>query len=731
MNYKIKTSSNDLKKPRQVKIYIKTKSSSTTADANNNNQTLDFVCLNDLLVRKKYASYSTDPSMYDKFGNCLYDDPWDADTNPDSSRPAIRPGRDEFDNFEMFITYLKSHQYKVVEQETTKKSAKTLTASSLAPKAVEVPIPQSYVQAASTWTKPKYSFDTVFVHNSNMGLFKTFNDIPFTQSVIDFLKLNAIATFTEYENYVMRVIFRGTHLVAINDSFDSTYKKLFNSDVNRIVFDSYLNFLCPVLSLLIDEAEFYDESMRTRSTELGYVKELMRRAKNGPIVLIVCTSVENAQRLYEITGEIIDMNARINPARNFKALLLQGGGDEDQYDVALLNGVDVLIAATPFSLVKALGSCKTNLERLRYLVFDETHMLLEKYGRQISALMSHYAHLLQINVNQPIAQFLVFSNYWSIKLKRFAESYMLEPAVVSPNRLEMSFFGQTEHVIKECRVKNQKFAYLLDILAMYAGNVNCGKNTIIFVNSCEKAVRLTNTLSAHHGYMQIECIDRQTKPSKLSAIEERWSEHAGYGQKPLLLVCEQELVDHVRIETAQCVVHYDFPETKTAFGKRLWFMRRFFGRRPSTTVVSQIADERDEPDVDDELNVELKNEHLIVDDDRERLCSFIFLKRSDKEHALGMYNYLTRIGMEESKLPRMFVKMAHEMRERKEGKLADQPLCPYVKTFGNCMDINPSACMYRHRPDIHVDQINILDPDSDFRIPCEGYVRVSRLLKSY
>ena len=47
-------------------------------------------------------------------------------------------------------------------------------------------------------------------------------------------------------------------------------------------------------------------------------------------------------------------------------------------------------------------------------------------------------------------------------------------------------------------------------------------------------------------------------------------------------------------------------------------------------------------------------------------------------------------------------------------------LCPYVKSFGDCMNISKEDCIYRHRPHVQVDEIRALD--EHFNVPREGYV---------
>jgi hypothetical protein len=255
------------------------------------------------------------------------------------------------------------------------------------------------------------------------------------------------------------------------------------------------------------------------------------------------------------------------------------------------------------------------------------------------------------------------------------------------------------------------------------------------VNTHEKAIKLNEVLSKN-GFLQIDLVHSEVSNAKLTMIEEKWALHDGNGDgngKRLVMICEQNAVDFIDIETAECVVHYDFPTTKTAFGKRLWFMRRFFSSVKQSSSSSndranksRSSDGQQTDDDDDEktqMKIELKNENLFVDDDRERLCSYIFLKKTDLVHSLGLYNFLIRTGLDESKFPTMFKNMVKACRASKENENMNNPLCPYLNSFGSCMDANPSSCVYRHVPNKRSDEVYHLD--TNMKIPSEGFVRVS------
>jgi superfamily II DNA/RNA helicase len=211
-----------------------------------------------------------------------------------------------------------------------------------------------------------------------------------------------------------------------------------------------MSLVGPLMSALLDRQQCQPEIERQRAVESGYVKKSLLRAKNGPLLLIVCASCLNAQRIFEMIGNMIGLKIKNYQGRPLKPFLLQGGGSEEAYEVPLINGCDVLVAATPLVLLRMLGQGRTNLERLECLALDEAHLLLEKFPAQMRVLMSRYGDLLRVNENQSVAQLVLFSSLWSTRLKSFIGSYLLEPAYLLANKLEAAHFGSTEHSIFDC-----------------------------------------------------------------------------------------------------------------------------------------------------------------------------------------------------------------------------------------------------------------------------------------
>ena len=577
------------------------------------------------------------------------------------------------------------------------------------------------------------------------------NDIRLHQSVRDYLNVNGLKKVNEFEQYLWPTIFRGRHVFGLSTELDYLINDVPEKNV-------YLSFIVPLVSLLLHDSEDQDLIVQPPSED-GYIKHAINRANNGPLLLILCTSCRAAQRIHDIIRSILDMASRVYEknrsqyprVKELKLLLLQAGGNDYQYDVSLTNGVDILICSTPFILLRMLGHKRTNLQRLRYMVLDEANVLIEKFSRQMKTLMSHYGNLLAINDRQTVVQFVLIANYWSNKLRHFMSSFLMERALITTNRLEASYFGQTHHTTYECSSPDDKLGYLNEILGTLCRSSPEGgqpKNTVIFTNSQSHAVEIGRLL-LKWGYANVSCVHKETPMMDIRAVEKKWldfdrflSRQYDYDitdrpgtNRNLILVCDQDSIRYLNIPNAKCVIHFDFPKSKTSFGDRLWFMRKYFTVEKKTwskqantqsdvkyTSKINLAELNAESSKE-KINLDLIGDMELVEEPNDRLLSFIFFSQRDKEFAVGFVDYLRRIGVEECNIPASLFEMAIERRRKKEHKKSELPLCPYVKSFGECMNINRNNCPYRHIPNEAMETVALLN--QDFYVPSEGYIKVS------
>ncbi len=98
-----------------------------------------------------------------------------------------------------------------------------------------------------------------------------------------------------------------------------------------------------------------------------------------------------------------------------------------------------------------------------------------------------------------------------------------------------------------------------------------------------------------------------------------------------------------------------------------------------------------------------KNE--LVLNENERLCSLMIFYDEDKSQVGGVLNFLKRIGYDETKMSQKFVELAQRQLVERERQKRNNPLCPFIKSYGKCMEISQRRCEYRHLPSEHADQL--------------------------
>ena len=160
----------------------------------------------------------------------------------------------------------------------------------------------------------------------------------------------------------------------------------------------------------------------------------------------------------------------------------------------------------------------------------------------------------------------------------------------------------------------------------------------------------------------------------------------------------------VNVDNARCVIHFDLPSSKGSFAHRLWHMRRHFGVQGEAAAAASSNN---------------ASASAVVD-----LCSFLFFTPDDRAVSAGLLAHLKRVGHDEHTLPAAFVSLAKRSDERDEEARASLPLCPFVKSYGQCVDNGANVahrCPYRHAASAQHDAMHRLD--DELCVPNEGYVR--------
>jgi superfamily II DNA/RNA helicase len=395
---------------------------------------------------------------------------------------------------------------------------------------------------------------------------KRLADSSIHKSIIDYYHFNGITSLNELDSYVWPIIIQGRHCCLLhNEESDATF-----------------SYLCPVLNQLLKAFEKdFENSLDKSLNPTAY-----DRVVNGPKLIIVCSSCKNAQAINQVLDQLIDMAHRTmirrlpeslrylaNKKKKFECILLQGDGDDNEYAIPLLKGCDILIAATPYCLLRQLGLKNTNLERLQYFVLDEAQIVLDRFAKPVSQLMSIYNNLLEtFDGRRFISQIIVSSSRWSNRLRKFCQTKMFNPVIAGTNKIEASFFGRTYHSLYPFLKEDNRLDWCIKLIEEMSKNA---KNCVIFTNSHTTAKRIHEHL-IEINFSNVDCAHELTHHNILESIESKWLESIRAPNKNRILVCSDKVIESLQIDNAQAVIHFDFPHKKNLLSDRLWFMRRYF-----------------------------------------------------------------------------------------------------------------------------------------------------------
>jgi ATP-dependent RNA helicase TDRD12 len=546
-------------------------------------------------------------------------------------------------------------------------------------------------------TNDSYLNRNIFINSPNIDLkpFKNLTDSPIHAKLKDYFHINGYHTINEFEGYLWKSILYGLDVLAVSSSeIDTELNNTVRKRKNKVV-----TFFSPVLTLMLKlierENEAHKESL-INQPESGKVYEYKR--KNGPRLLIICSSCKNAQKIYEFIKSVL-----MNDTNLLKVILLQGGANDTTFDVKLSNGCDILICATPYCLLRMLGNGKTNFERLEFFVIDEANIVLDKYGKQVQTLMDSYANFLKIQIKKKVAQFILFSSTWSNKLKDFVSCFFTDETILFESKLEATYFGNVNHIVHEVDSIKEKVDKLIKLI-----ETNEKNSILITMNESVSVHKLQKYLKKKGFHAQV--VEDQTDEENLSSISNQWLEFSS--TKQLILICSQLALTFLKIRNATCVIHFDFPQTKKHFSESLWTMHHNFKmlKNNSNKLTKGSGDSNDDPP------------QQWLD-----LQSHILFTKDDVEFSEGLLKFLKRTGVDEHGLPKLLIETANRSIEAKQEKQSLKRLCPLVKSYGECLS-SLMNCEYRHFLDTNFDSLRVLIEDSaenKLYVPNEGHIKVS------
>ena len=248
---------------------------------------------------------------------------------------------------------------------------------------------------------------------------RNFRDMKFPKPILDALASKGIMRPTPIQIQGLPVVLSGRDMIGI--AFTGSGKTL--------------AFALPMLMVALQE-----------EVRLPLVKD------EGPVGLIICPSRELARQTYEVLQSFVDSLAAAGMPQ-LRNLLCIGGIDMREQADALRGGVH-LITATPGRLKDMLAKKRINLDLCKYLCLDEADRMVDQgFEDDIREIYSYF---------RAQRQTLLFSATMPLKIRKFAESALVEPVVVNVGRAgaaNLDVIQEVEYVKQEAKI-----VYLLECL---------------------------------------------------------------------------------------------------------------------------------------------------------------------------------------------------------------------------------------------------------------------------
>ena len=249
---------------------------------------------------------------------------------------------------------------------------------------------------------------------------KTFKEMKFPKPIIDELNRKGITRPTPIQIQGLPAILSGRDVIGI--AFTGSGKSLAFS-------------LPMIMAAMMEE------------------KRMPLEGGEGPVGLVLCPSRELARQTHEVIEGFTVELAKQGMAEMRIMLCIGGIDGREQTDMVRDKGVH-MVTATPGRLKDHLHRKRMNLDICKYLVMDEADRMVDLgFEEDIRDIYSFFKSQRQT---------LLFSATMPVKIRKFAESALVDPIVVNVGRAgaaNLDVIQEVEYVKQEAKI-----VYLLECL---------------------------------------------------------------------------------------------------------------------------------------------------------------------------------------------------------------------------------------------------------------------------
>lgn len=317
-------------------------------------------------------------------------------------------------------------------------------------------------------------------------------------------------------------------------------------------------YLVPIIYQLVEEREMYADLS----------------PGSGPKLLILVPTWQRGDQIYYHCTEVLARN------RNIRVQLVYAGGAEDAKIIQLVNGCEILIA-TPPCFLRMLRKGYVNLNKLCHTVFQDADLMVEDFTVEIKDIMRHYAKLLKSQPNRSAPrQAVVMATSWSVGVASLIKAYLGNPVLIIADMIEAAINRGVRQIATVCSA-SQRDVPLLG----YIDSFNATKDICVFTSAASEADAIGEILKANCYYTLVA--HEFLAPQELANVKRQWNTPHSTDAMPVLVMTDG-VIDQMKVTNASCVIHYNYPGSKTKFCMRLTTLAETFASSEEHGCISVI-----------------------------------------------------------------------------------------------------------------------------------------------
>uniref|UniRef100_I3JWW9 RNA helicase n=1 Tax=Oreochromis niloticus TaxID=8128 RepID=I3JWW9_ORENI len=299
------------------------------------------------------------------------------------------------------------------------------------------------------------------------------------------------STLSPADCYSWPAVARGCHTLVISSSADQP-----------------LSYLTPLLTHIMLNSIFTSHT-----------------SSSGPIAVLLCPGWEKVQAVYDLLG-VSKVSQKLHPTT-----VLLGIGKDEAKSVKIPKNC-LLLVTTPFSLVRLLSCHCFLFLRLCHLVLDEADQLVSLAPDEMTTILQHFQVTSDKESDSCPPQLIVVAKRWTNHMEGLLSTYMPCPSIVISVPEEAALYGNVQQVIL-MTLEISKISVLLGTLGF---SPDVGQKTLIVANSFQEVDDVFKVTHSTRSVFCLKIHEGLTHD--IDFVLEQWKKDIGPGTHVILVTTD-------------------------------------------------------------------------------------------------------------------------------------------------------------------------------------------------